>query len=191
MIILKQGQDFCSILVLTPEGTGTGAPNAQCGSQLENQRCMDASVNCQKSAKLERETSKSFNSSPPVAPIDIEKGASDFPKKINQETTGSIKTEMASMKLLRRQNSLQTGPESIPPLVNHILMLLKFDPKEKQAIERAHDAARNKWRKYKRAASFDSRQIVLLFSILSSMGTIVLIFLTLRVRQVSDGYIHG
>jgi len=99
VIILKQGQDFCSILVLTSEGTGIGAgsPNAQCGSQLENQKCMDASVNCQKSAKLERETSKSFNSSPPVAPTDIEKGAADFPKKINQETTGSIKTEIASM----------------------------------------------------------------------------------------------
>jgi len=94
----KQGQDFCRILVLASEGTGTGigAPNAQCGLQVESQTCMDASVNCHKSAKLERESSQSFKSSPPLAPVDIEKGASDFPKKIDQETTASIKTEFAS-----------------------------------------------------------------------------------------------
>ncbi|RID77149.1 hypothetical protein BRARA_A00079 [Brassica rapa] len=42
------------------------------------------------------------------------------------------------------------------------------------------------WRRYKRAASFDSRKIVILFSILSSVGTLILIYLTLRVRQNGD-----
>ncbi|VVB03843.1 unnamed protein product [Arabis nemorensis] len=52
--------------------------------------------------------------------------------------------------------------------------------------ERCHDAPTNRWRKYKRAASFDSRKIVILFSILSSVGTLILIYLTLRVKQNGD-----
>ncbi|KAH1073292.1 hypothetical protein J1N35_025620 [Gossypium stocksii] len=36
---------------------------------------------------------------------------------------------------------------------------------DKSSTERVHDAPTNRWRRYKRAASFDSRKIVLLFSI--------------------------
>lgn len=178
------GQDF-RILVVSDEGSGNG--NTQCGSELESQTCVDAPEKCHKPV-VDLETSDSF---PPCSvTVDIEKGVTDV-SKIDQETCGSVKTEISLTKPLRRQNSLQTGGESIPPLMNHILMLLKFDAKEKQVTEKAHDATNNRWRKYKRPGLFDSRQIVLLFSILSSMGTIVLIFLTLRVRQLSDGYIHG
>ena len=37
---------------------------------------------------------------------------------------------------------------------------------DKAISERCHDAPTNRWRRYKRAASFDSRKIVILFSIL-------------------------
>ncbi|GAB4848694.1 hypothetical protein Ancab_003419 [Ancistrocladus abbreviatus] len=177
-----QGEDFCSVLVLTDEDTN----NKQCESQLSlsayleiqrSQMCLDAKVNRQNSTDLGKDTVN----------LDIEKGNSGT-RKINEETGGSIQTEIALTKALRRQNSLQPGGGYVPPLMNHILMLLNFDPKDKTTTEKAHDAANNKWRKYKRAASFDSRQIVLLFSVLSSMGTIVLIYLTLRARQVADGF---
>ncbi|GAB4847281.1 hypothetical protein Ancab_026325 [Ancistrocladus abbreviatus] len=178
----EQGQDFCSILVLTDQDLA----NKQCKSQLslstylevqQSQMCLDAQLNCQNPTDLAKD----------AVNVDIEKGNSGT-CKINEETGGSIKTEIGLTKALRRQNSLQTGGEYVPPLMNHILMLLNFDPKDKTATEKGHDVPNNKWRKYKRAASFDSRQIVLLFSILSSLGTIVLIYLTLRARQVGDGF---
>ncbi|WZZ75831.1 hypothetical protein YC2023_087201 [Brassica napus] len=55
----------------------------------------------------------------------------------------------------------------------------------KAISERCHDAPTNRWRRYKRAASFDSRKIVIIFSILSSVGTLILIYLTLRVRLIN------
>ncbi|XP_021752284.1 uncharacterized protein LOC110717812 [Chenopodium quinoa] len=177
-------QDFCRILVRSDDEQGNA--NTQCGLQSDSQTCVDASVICHK--PVDDKNSDSFPSC--LVTVDIEKGANDV-SKIDQETCGSIKTEISLTKPLRRQNSIQTGGESIPPLMNHILMLLKFNAKDRQPMEKAHDATHNRWRKYKRPGLFDSRRIVLLFSILSSMGTIVLIFLTLRVRQVSEGYIHG
>ncbi|KAG2240577.1 hypothetical protein Bca52824_090541 [Brassica carinata] len=56
---------------------------------------------------------------------------------------------------------------------------------DKAISERCHDAPTNRWRRYKRAASFDSRKIVIIFSILSSVGTLILIYLTLRVRLIN------
>lgn len=40
------------------------------------------------------------------------------------------------------------------------------DLTDKSPSERTHDAPANRWRRYRRAASFDSRKVVLLFSIL-------------------------
>ncbi|KAB2058124.1 hypothetical protein ES319_A11G213300v1 [Gossypium barbadense] len=78
------------------------------------------------------------------------------------------------------------------PLPTKRSLMQKFDTLtgEKSSNERVHDAPSNRWRRYKRAASFDSRKIVLLFSILSSVGTLILIYLTLRVRQTIDGFNH-
>ncbi|XP_074295431.1 uncharacterized protein LOC141623246 isoform X2 [Silene latifolia] len=163
-------QEYCHILVLTEEATG--ANTAQFGSQLEG-------------PTVDMDISDSF---PPfVVKVDIEQGSTDV-LETNRDTCGNIKTDIALTKPLRRQNSFQMGlgREPIQPLMNHILMLLKFDAKEKQGLERGHE---NRGRKCKRPSLFDSRHVVILFSILSSMGTLVLIYLTLRVRQV--GYIHG
>ncbi|KAL9245747.1 hypothetical protein vseg_019364 [Gypsophila vaccaria] len=172
-------QEFCRILVLTEEGEGmgTGTANEQLGLQVDGLTNVD-----------HMEISDPFP--PCVVTVDIEQGGTEF-LKINQDVCGNIKSDIALTKPLRRQNSVQTGGVTIQPLLNNILMLLKFDAKEKQGLERAHDGTNNRWRKCKRPSLFDSRQIVILFSILSSMGTLVLIYLTLRVRQASDGYIHG
>ncbi|KAK9678610.1 hypothetical protein RND81_11G222700 [Saponaria officinalis] len=171
----EQSQEFCHILVLTEEGKsmGSGTVNEQLGSQSDSPTKVHRTVD-------HVEISDPFP--PCVVTVDIEQGGTDF-LKINQD--------IALTKPLRRQNSLQTGGVAIQPLLNNILMLLKFDAKEKQGLERSHDGANNRWRKCKRPSLFDSRRIVFLFSILSSMGTLVLIYLTLRVRQASDGYIHG
>ncbi|GMH25313.1 hypothetical protein Nepgr_027156 [Nepenthes gracilis] len=189
----EQGQDFCSILVLTDEGITKKQSESRfsLSTYLEVQQTqmfLDAQMSLQNSTEHGKESENTY--SPCSVNADIEKGTPGT-FKINEETGGSVKTEIALTKALRRQNSLQTGGKYVPPLMNHILMLLNFDPKDKAAMEKAHDSPNNKWRKYKRAASFDSRQIVLLFSILSSMGTIVLIYLTLRARQAGDGFVHA
>ncbi|XP_022136930.1 uncharacterized protein LOC111008504 [Momordica charantia] len=98
----------------------------------------------------------------------------------------SLKTDNTLVrieKVLQRQSSLKLGVKLVQYLLDHGLMLLKFSTKEKLGTERVHDMPNNRWRKYKRAASFDSRKIVILFSVLSSLGTLILIYLTLRVRQ--------
>ncbi|XP_056685276.1 uncharacterized protein [Spinacia oleracea] len=81
----------------------------------------------------------------------IENGANDVSKN-DQETCGSIKTEISLTKLLRRQNSLQTTGESISPLMNHILMLLKFYAKglhsEDCALCEEFDVVREQWAKF-------------------------------------------
>ncbi|KAI4385243.1 hypothetical protein MLD38_003294 [Melastoma candidum] len=61
---------------------------------------------------------------------------------------------------------------------------------EKPAAEKVTDSSNNKWRKYKRAASFDSRKVVILFSVLSIIGSLVLIYLTLRVKLYGDSHGH-
>ncbi|KAH9611528.1 hypothetical protein KSS87_003423 [Heliosperma pusillum] len=164
-------QEYCHILVLTEEATGT--TTAQFGSQLEN-------------PTVDMDISDQFL--PFVVTVDIEQGSTDV-LETNRDTCCNIKAETALTKPMRRQNSFQMGGEPIQPLVNHILMLLNFDAKEKQGLEHSHEGASNRGRKCKRPSLFDSRHIVILFSILSSIGTLVLIYLTLRVRQV--GYIHG
>lgn len=150
-MICVGGQDFCRILVMSEEDT-------QCGSKLAAEASVDASVICHKPVDIE--TLNPFPSC--LVTVDIEKGTTDV-SNMDQEICGSIKTEvsltvriwliifegdyvtMILMRLaypvcfvllqkpLRRQNSLQIGGESIPPLMNHILMLLKFDAKGNMA----------------------------------------------------------
>ncbi|KAH9618637.1 hypothetical protein KSS87_008338 [Heliosperma pusillum] len=79
----EQNQEFCRILVLTEEGKGMGtAPvNSQPGIRLESSDSVDGMGN-----------SDPF---PPfVVTVDIEQGCTDA-SKINQDTCGSIKTDVA------------------------------------------------------------------------------------------------
>ncbi|CAK9322093.1 unnamed protein product [Citrullus colocynthis] len=120
-----------------------------------------------------------------IVNIDIDKDKLK-PSKSCEGTFESLKTENTLMrieKVLQRQSSLKMGAKLVQYFLDHGLMLLKFSSKEKLGTERTHDTPNNRWRKYKRAASFDSRKIVILFSVLSSLGTLTLIYLTLRVRQ--------
>ncbi|KAJ7956816.1 Adenine deaminase [Quillaja saponaria] len=87
-------------------------------------------------------------------------------------------------RMLQGQVDLLVSGKPMQLLMNFITS------RDKSVIERIHDIPNNRWRRYKRTASFDSRKIALLFSILSSLGTLVLIYLTLRVRQKGDGFVH-
>lgn len=196
------GQDVYNISVMPEEESPT---SLQCESDitflsflkvsdpLKSQMPFDVDhLSCHNSIELQIQSPDSY------AQSDIDKDI----EKVNLETpqTGdgnlrSLKHEGATANLrktLHRQNSLRLGGKFLQILINHCLMLLKFNPTEKAVTERVHDTPNNRWRKYKRAAPFDSRKIVLLFSILSIVGTMVLIYLTLRVRlgQISDGVVH-
>lgn len=194
----SQGQDVYSISVLPDDGI----TNPQCEPQIaflnflevsnpfKSQMCPDTQLNCKSCVGLQMESSDTY--SPCTVDMDIEKGSLETPKS-NEETMGSLKTEGVLthlQKALRRQKSFQMGGKFLQLLMNHGLMLLKFTSRDKPVTERVHDTPNNRWRKYKRAASFDSRKVVLFFSILSSMGTMILIYLTLRVRQIGDGLVH-
>ncbi|MFS7969538.1 hypothetical protein Hanom_Chr09g00810441 [Helianthus anomalus] len=100
----------------------------------------------------------------------------------NEETLGNLKNEQLFTKSLQKQISFDMGGKYMQMLMNHSLMLSKFSTRDKIVGEKVVDAPRS--RKHKRAGSFNSRKIVLLFSVLSSLGTIILIYLTLRVRQM-------
>ncbi|KAE7998078.1 hypothetical protein FH972_002656 [Carpinus fangiana] len=194
----SHGQDVYSISVLSGEGN-----SPQCASELaflsflevanpsKNQMCLDAQLNCQNCIDLKM---KSVDAIPPcIVDISIEKEYSKKPESTD-EAVESLKGEGVLthlQKVLWRQASLKIGGKLMQLLTNY------GTSRDKSVTERAHDTPNNRWRRYKRSASFDSRKIsfdsrkiVLLFSILSSLGTLVLIYLTLRVRQSSDGYVH-
>ncbi|XP_076901082.1 uncharacterized protein LOC143555402 isoform X4 [Bidens hawaiensis] len=89
----------------------------------------------------------------------------------------------------QKQISFDMGGKYMQLLMNHSLMLSKFSSRDRIATEKLLDAPKS--RKYKRAASFSSRKVVLLFSVLSSLGTMILIYLTLRVRQMGETSVHS
>ncbi|KAK9272539.1 hypothetical protein L1049_002912 [Liquidambar formosana] len=195
-----QGEGVYTISVLPDDGT----TNAQIESQIailsfvevpnpfKSQMCLDDQLNCPDCIDLQTENADAYSSC--TVDIDIEKGNIGTPRT-NEETIGSLKTEGVLTNLQRvwqRQISLQVSGKFMQLIIDHGLPLFKFTSRDKSATERVHDTPNNRVRKYKRAASFDSRKIdsrkiVLLFSVLSSMGTLILIYLTLRVRQIGDG----
>ncbi|XP_012437217.1 uncharacterized protein LOC105763526 isoform X1 [Gossypium raimondii] len=123
----------------------------------KNQMCLDAQLSCQNCIDLKVDREDAY--SPCFLDINIEKETPDI-FEFSDETVGNLKSEGVVthlQKVLQRQASITVD----------------------KSTERVHDAATNRWRRYKRAASFDSRKIVLLFSILSSVGTLILIYLTL------------
>ncbi|CAN6479853.1 unnamed protein product [Victoria cruziana] len=116
-------------------------------------------------------------------------------------------------KVLTRANSLPVGGRSIQLLTDSGMMLLNCTSKGFK-LERCssilpwcsstqpiiplyssngsykpvpHDTGRDKWRTYKFYAPHDPRKIFLFFATVSSLGTILLIYLTLTVNKISEG----
>ncbi|XP_009629780.1 uncharacterized protein [Nicotiana tomentosiformis] len=167
----NQSQDSLNVVELPAEGT-TGP---LCESHLDMVNLsnlnfvktpisMDAKSNGRNHANLKNGSTDVDGSY--ILDIDTEKGKSEAPKSI-QEMGGNVKTDDCIARMLQREIASLMG--------------------DKCLTEKVYDASSNRLRKYKRSASFNSRRVVLLFSFLSSMGTIILIYLTLRVRMSIDG----
>ncbi|KAL1191971.1 hypothetical protein V5N11_003807 [Cardamine amara subsp. amara] len=165
------GQDVCTISVLPDLGN----TSPRCTSQFtlmsfvkallpsKNQMLLDTQLNSQRTQNCINVLMGGTDSYQCcVVDINVEKGSGETVTS-HDEVVGNVKSESLQMhKVLQRQASLSI---------------------DKSVSERCHEAPTNRWRKYKRAASFDSRKIVIIFSILSCVGTLILIYLTLRVKQ--------
>ncbi|KAG9135271.1 hypothetical protein Leryth_015172 [Lithospermum erythrorhizon] len=102
-------------------------------------------------------------SAPSVLDVDIEKGLIESPKSAEH-----MKMESTFLRAVQREISLQIGGKFMQLLMNKSVDLPKFSPRDKVVGERIYDASINRSRKYKRSASFNSfnsRRIVLLFSV--------------------------
>ncbi|CAI9753167.1 unnamed protein product [Fraxinus pennsylvanica] len=177
-------------VVVLPDG-GTAKPEND--SQLNIVRHMEAfnmmkSVVCLTTeSNLENanlKMDKANNPAPCILDVDIEKGKSEN-TNLNDESVELLKTNDSFARTLQREISL--GRKFTQLLMNHSSELPKFTSREKFLTEGVYDALTNRSRKYKRSASFNSRRVVLLFSVLSIMGTIILIYLTLRMWLIGDG----
>ncbi|XP_060169167.1 uncharacterized protein LOC132600014 isoform X1 [Lycium barbarum] len=144
---------------------------------------MDTQSSSQNHANLKNDSTDVY--SPYILDIDIEKGKPEALKSI-EEMGGNLKTEDSLTMMLQREITSQMAGKLIH-FLNHNFELPNFTFKDKWVDDKICDTSSNRLRKYKRAASFNSRRVVLLFSVLSSVGTIILIYLTLRVRMIADG----
>ncbi|XP_043722338.1 uncharacterized protein LOC122669607 isoform X2 [Telopea speciosissima] len=123
--------------------------------------------------------------------IDITEEILGIPKTKEQSDHCSVKPESSQTRASQRKIGIQIGGKIMQLLLNQSLILLQSSLRDKSVTEGAHDTPSSRWRRYKRAASLDSRKVVIFFSVLSSMGTLLLIYLTLRVKQIADGVVHA
>ncbi|KAJ8528469.1 hypothetical protein K7X08_022161 [Anisodus acutangulus] len=143
---------------------------------------MDNQSSSQNHANLKNDSTDIY--SPYILDIDIEKGNTEALKS-TEEMGGNLKTEDSLSMMLKREITSHMAGKLIQ-FLNHSFELPNFTFKYKWLADKICDTSSNRLRKYKRMASFNSRRVVLLFSILSSVGTIILICLTLRVRMIAD-----
>lgn len=193
----QEGQDAYSLAVLPDESTTVPLSESQSflsllkvPKTLKHSISLDVILNSQNKVNWEMENADVY--SPCIVDMDIEKGKSEIPKT-KDGPIANLKTEDPLTRALQRQISIQMRGNLMQLLMDqfHSVVLPKFNFRDKSVIERVHEMPNNRPRKYKRSASFNSRKVVLLFSVLSSMGTMILIYLTLRVRQMADGSLHG
>ncbi|CAJ1855745.1 unnamed protein product [Sphenostylis stenocarpa] len=182
----SHARDVYSISVLPEEGgnKNCASPLAfvsilEVPNQAKSPMCLDSPLNCQNCIDFQMKNEDVYSQ----CTIDIPSvnGNSVSPESY-EEAVECFKTGNSPTSVLWRESSFKGG-KLMQSLVN------VSNPRDKPVSEKLHDLPNNRWRRYKRAASFDSRKVALLFSILSSFGTLVLIYLTLRVRQRADGRI--
>ncbi|XP_071732304.1 uncharacterized protein [Rutidosis leptorrhynchoides] len=179
--------DAYSVVVLSDEcGTGFQCEVPEAHIPLKSQLSLDARLSNQSYINMMVENAVAYSTC--VVDVDNEKGRSETGN--NEEAVVNSKTDEVLTKSLQKQISFDMGGKYMQLLMNHSLMLSKFSTRDKIVGEKVLDAPRS--RKYKRASvTFNSRKVVLLFSVLSSFGTMILIYLTLRVRQIGDTSIHS
>ncbi|XP_073279677.1 uncharacterized protein [Primulina huaijiensis] len=181
-----QGRNILNVVVLPDERISNlhqyqptpNIPDLETLNMIKGETCLNSEPNLLSHSRIKKD--KVNNYSPGSLDADIEKGTTEIPNS-NEESVGNMKSDDPLARILPTEICLQIGGKFMQFLVNHGPELPKFTSRE-----RVHDTPSNRARKYKRSASFNSRRVLLLFSVLSSIGTIILIYLTLRVRQVGD-----
>ncbi|KAL8472115.1 hypothetical protein ACS0TY_029368 [Phlomoides rotata] len=154
-----------------------GAPDLK-----KNEMFVNSETNLMYQTKLMMDKLDDF--APCNLDVDIEKGKAEIPKS-SEECVAYLKSDDSLARALQKVIWL-TG-KFMQLFMNQNPDSPKFASKDRVVPERVYDTISNRSRKYKRSQSFNSRRVVLLFSVMSSLGTIILILLTLKVKQISDG----
>ncbi|XP_042477003.1 uncharacterized protein LOC122058388 isoform X2 [Macadamia integrifolia] len=168
-------------------GSKRGDTNQQCPSQFSFLRLLEVPYTSESESSLDNDwNSMEFFSfemesadrcSSCSVDINIEETLGN--PKTEEQSVHHVKTESALTRASQRMIGMQIGGKILQLLLNQSLTLLKSSSREKSMTEGAHDTPSSRWRRYKRAASLDSRKVVIFFSVLSIMGTLLLIYLTL------------
>ncbi|ONI02261.1 hypothetical protein PRUPE_6G187400 [Prunus persica] len=157
--------DVYSISMLPEEGN-----SLRCASVLgylnflkvynssKSQMCMDAQSSCQNG--IDSQANMADSHPPCIIEIDLEKGCIQAPES-EEEAIESLKREGLLTRVFRRQASLKVGGKLMHLLFNH------GTSRDNPVPEKVHETPNNRWRRCKRTASFDSRKVVFLFSILT------------------------
>ncbi|KAL6526432.1 hypothetical protein OROHE_015441 [Orobanche hederae] len=130
---------------------------------MKSQTCLNSEPSLQSHTKLEVDTVNSH--APCILDVDIEKGKAES-IKFNEDCVANSKSGGSLAITLPREICLQIGGKLMQLLMNHGTDLPKFTSRERFVAERVHDMPNNRSRKFKRSASFNSRRVVLLFSVL-------------------------
>ncbi|XP_068638693.1 uncharacterized protein [Aristolochia californica] len=183
-----QGQDLCTI-------SGKGNTIQQIQSPLavfrllgvpsltKSQICLDDPFHIRHDIDLQIENGDKFSSC--GVGIDIRDEPWQTAKTKDEHLGSSYRTDGAPKRILLRKSSLQKGVRVMQFLLDQSSVLLRCSSKDKTNNSRAVEAPGYHWRRNKHSL-IDSRKIALFFSILSSMGTMILIYLTLRIKHISD-----
>ncbi|BBH05712.1 hypothetical protein Prudu_017183 [Prunus dulcis] len=152
--------DVYSISMLPEEGN-----SLRCASM-----CMDAQSSCQNG--IDSQANMADSHPPCIIEIDLEKGCIQAPES-EEEAIESLKREGLLTRVFRRQASLKVGGKLMHLLFNH-------------GTSRDNQCLRN-FMKHQTTGGEDANALPhLIPEKSSSLGTLVLIYLTLRVRQSAD-----
>ncbi|KAG9451519.1 hypothetical protein H6P81_011484 [Aristolochia fimbriata] len=183
-----QDQDICTI-----SGKGNTVQKIQSPlavfrllevpSISKSQICLDDPCHMRNDIDLQVENGDKFSSC--EVHIDIGDKPRETVKTKDELHESAHRTDGALKRVLLRKSSLQKGVKVMQFLLDQSSVLLRCSSKDKINNTRAFEAPTYHWRRNKHSL-IDSRKIVLFFSILSSMGTMILIYMTLRIKHISD-----
>ncbi|KAK4383121.1 hypothetical protein Sango_2806900 [Sesamum angolense] len=167
----EESHNVHSVVVVLPDG---GATNLQCElvqnvcsvevpNVMKNEICLNTESSLLNHTNLK--VDKAQKNAPCNLDVDIEKGKTQIPKS-NEESIGHLKCDDSFARSLQWEIFLQFGGKLMQFLMNHIPELPKVTSKDRYTAERVYDVPANRSRKYKRSPSFNSRRVVLLFSVM-------------------------
>ncbi|XP_068642996.1 uncharacterized protein [Aristolochia californica] len=150
-------------------------------SLTKSQICLDDPCHIRNNIDQQIENGDKF--SPCRVGIDIREEPLEMAKTKVANLESPYRTDGALKRVLLRKSSLQKGVKVMQFLLDQSSVLLRCSSKDKTNNTRAFEAPSYHWQRNKYFL-IDSRKVVLFFSILSSLGTMILIYLTLRIKHI-------